>query len=509
MNIRNLKKAMFPAIVLLLIGCYDTDNLQEWDFNDQEYDLAIPIVNTKVSVFRLNELVEGKVAIKFEPDGKAIIAYNGEVLRKNSAAIFPPYPGVTPLPITDTIAQVEIMPIQKVNIHTAIFKETKINFTVENNLTEDLYVVMTIPELTKDGQTFVKNFTIPYKNTLPVTYQTEDISVDGWSLKTNRNIMTFHYQAVTSTGQKVKLDKAFMNFDLIKFYYLEGYLGHHDFPVDGNFINIGLFDFWKSGTFDFEDPKITLSVENAFGLPVHSKVNKLELTSITGNTVRLESPFVDAWIDFLYPGLDEVGKVKTTNFDFNKNNSNIRQIFNEKTKTITYDMSALVNPEKDTTKTGFITDQSYFIVRVAAEIPLYGSVNQLVVEDTIDIELPEVDYVTSAELKAIISNDFPAQIKTQVHFLDDNNHVIDILFDDEGLDITAAALNNNSQTTTSVEKTVFLNFDRDRYEKVRKASKIAIIGYLNTTNSDQKRSLWIYDSYSLGLKLGAKIKIKK
>src|SRR5690606_20247947 len=105
---------------------------------------------------------------------------------------------------------------------------------------------------------------------------------------------------------------------------------------------------------------------------------------------------------------------------------------------------------------------------------------------TIDIELPEVDYVTSAELKAIISNDFPAQIKTQVHFLDDNNHVIDILFDDEGLDITAAALNNNSQTTTSVEKTVFLNFDRDRYEKVRKASKIAIIGYLNTTNSDQK-----------------------
>lgn len=509
MNIFNLKKAMIPAMILLLMGCLDTNNLQDWDLGNQEYDLAVPLVNTKVSVFRLTELVKGNVGIKFDPDGRATVAYNGEVLRKNSAAIFPPYPGVIPLPIVDTISQVEIMPVQKVNIHTAIFKETKINFTVENNLAEDLFITMTIPELSKNGQIFVKKFTIPYKNTLPVTYQTEDISVDGWSLKTDRNLMTFHYQAVTKSGQKVKLDKAFMNFDLIKFYYLEGYLGHHDFPVDGNFINISLFDFWKSGTFDFEDPKITLSVENAFGLPVHSKVNKLELTSISGNTVQLESPFVNTGIDFLYPGLDEVGKIKTTYFDFNKANSNIRQIFNEKTKTVTYDMSALVNPDKDTTKVGFITDQSYFIVRVAAEIPLFGSVNQLVVEDTIDIDLPAVDHVTSAEIKAIFSNDFPTQVKVQARFLDEDNRLIDVLFDGEGLDIAPATLNNNNQTTTPANKTAILTFDKERYEKVRKAKKLAVSGFINTTNSDQKRSLWIYDRYGIGVKLGARLKVKK
>lgn len=508
MSIFNLKKAIIPALLILLTGCLDTNNLEEWDWNDQEYDLAVPLVNTKVTLNKLSELVKGNTVIKFDADGTATVSYNGEVLRKNSAAIFPPYPGVNPLPIADTLSQVEIMPLTKANIRRAIFKDTKINFSLQSNVAEDVFIEMTIPELTKDGQIFRKNFTVKYNNTLPVAYQTEDISVDGWTIITNRNLMTFSYKAVTASGALVKLDKAFMNYDLIKFSYLEGYLGHHEFPIDGNFIDISLFDAWKSGTFDFENPKITLSVENAFGLPVHSKVNKLELTSISGKTVNLESPFVETGIDFLYPGLDEVGKVKTTYFDFDRTNSNIREIFNEKTKTVSYDMSALVNTSRDTTKIGFITDQSYFVVRVAAEIPLLGSVNQLVVSDTIEITLPEVDNVQQAELKAIFSNDFPAEIRAQAVFLDDSNHILDVLFDGIGIEIPPAPLGSNNKTTQSTEKVHFLKFDKQRYEKVRKATKMVVSGYINTTNSEQKSSLWIYDQYGLGLKLGARIKVK-
>ena len=510
MSIFNLWKTIIPALlILMLTSCLDTTSIEDWDLSDQEYDLAVPLVNSKITMSRLAGLVKGNTTIKFDENGRATVAYNGEVLRKNSAAIFPAYPGVIPLLIYDTLSYVEILPITKSNIKKAIFKDTKTNFVFHSNLPQDLLVTIMIPEMSKNGQTFSKTFTVKYNNTLPVVYQTEDISVDGWEIETNRNIVTIRYSALTPDGKKVKLDKAYMNYDLIKFSYLEGYLGYHIFPIDGSIIDISLFDSWKSGTFDFENPKITLSIENAFGLPVRSKVNKLSLTSITGNTVNLESPFVEEGINFEYPSLNEVGQIKTTNFSFDKTNSNIRELFNEKTKTVSYDISALINTDRDTNTIGFITDQSYFVVRVAAEVPLNGSVNQLVVADTIDINLPEVEHVLQAELKTILNNDFPANVRVQAYFLDDENKVLDVLFEGDGIDILPAPLGSNNQTVSSTEKIAFISFDKQRYEIVRKATKLAISGYLNTTDSEQNRSLWIYDRYGIGVKIGAKLKVKK
>lgn len=98
----------------------------------------------------------------------------------------------------------------------------------------------------------------------------------------------------------------------------------------------------------------------------------------------------------------------------------------------------MVNPEKDTTIKGFITGDSYFVVNVAVEVPLNGSVNQLVVTDTLEIDLDDFESVQSAEFKSITSNDFPADMRIQVFFLDENGNSIDQLFNGEGFDLEAA-----------------------------------------------------------------------
>lgn len=496
-------------MLFLLIGCNEK---YEVGLGDAEYEVALPLVNSKVTMQRLSKLIKGNTTIKFDPSGKTTIFFNGEVLRKNSAAIFPPLPGIEPFVITDRISNVKLLPPDqdvRYSIKKAFFRDTKINFSGETTVKQDVNVKMKILELSKNGVKFERNFTIKYNNASPTKFQTEDYLIDGWVIQTQDNSMTFQYEATTTDGTKITLDKAFMNYDLIKFSYLEGYLGYHDFKIDGNFIDVGLFNNWKSGSFDFEDPKITLSVVNAFGLPVRSKVNKMELTSITGKTVNLQSPFVTSGIDFLYPGFNEVGQTKTTFFDFNKENSNIREVFNEKTKTITYDISALINPERDTSSRGFITDQSFFVVNVAAEVPLHGSVNELVVRDTLKVALEKVDHVTEAELKIIVSNDFPAKVIAQGYFLDDSGNVIDKLFDGEGFELSAAALGPNDKTLPPIEKTIFKKLTKEQYEKISKASKLAVSGFLNTTDSDKNRSLWVYDTYGIDLKIGAKLKIKK
>ena len=168
-----------------------------------------------------------------------------------------------------------------------------------------------------------------------------------------------------------------------------------------------------------------------------------------------------------------------------------------------------MNPERDTTIKGFITDEGYFLANVAVEVPLNGSVNQLVVTDTLDIDLDDFKEVQSAEFKAITSNDFPADMMVQAFFLDESGKNIDQLFSGDGLKLASANIQPNGKTTPGAEKIDFITFDQPRFEKIRKSKRLVLLGSFNTTGSDMKKSLWIYDTYGLGLKLGAKIKYRK
>lgn len=509
MRIIKLIKTIIPALFLVFFSCIDTEKETAFGWSESEYEIAVPIVSTKVTVSKIAEVSKGNTGLRISADGKATILYNGEVIRRTSSVIFPPFPGLFPYPILDTLFNVKIIPNTNYLLKRAVFKDTKISFSFENAIPQDVKIKMQILELTKNGQRFERDFTLKYNNSVPLKLQTEQISIDGWTLQSETNSLTFHYEAILPDGQKIKLDNAQMNFDVIKFSYLEGYLGYHVIAESGSIIDIGLFNKWLSGSFDFEDPKITISVDNGFGLPVRSKVNRMELTSITGNLVNLESTLINTGFDFAYPTFSEIGTIKRTFFEFNKDNSNIREVFNEKTKTISYDISALVNPERDTTIKGFITDEGYFLANVAVEVPLNGSVNQLVVTDTLDIDLDDFKEVQSAEFKAITSNDFPADMVVQAFFLDESGKNIDQLFSGDGLKLAAANIQPNGKTTPGAEKIDFITFDQPRFEKIRKSKRLVLLGSFNTTGSDMKKSLWIYDTYGLGLKLGAKIKYRK
>ncbi|MBC7884616.1 MAG: hypothetical protein H7X99_04035 [Saprospiraceae bacterium] len=491
------------------IGCYDLDQETDFGLGEQEYELAVPLINSKITIGKISEESKGNTSIRFDAEGKATVLYNGEVIRRSTAAIFPPLPGILPIPIIDSISKVEIFEKEKYLVKKAIFNGTKIKFVFENALPQNVNINMRIPELSKDGKIFERDFVLIYNGSSPSRLTTEEISVDGWTLESQDNALTYHYKARLVDGSPVKLDLAQMTFDVIKFSYIDGYLGYHVFAVDGNIIDVGLFDKWKSGSFDFADPKITLSVDNGFGLPVRSQVNKMELTSITGKTVNLESEFINTGINFAYPSFSEIGLIKTTHFVFDKSNSNIREIFNEKTKNIAYDINALVNPDRDTTIKGFIAGDSYFVVRVAVEVPFLGSVNNVVICDTLDIELDDAKDILSAEFKAITSNDFPADMKVQAYFLDDTGTNIDQLFSGDGILLPAATLQTNGKTLPGTEKIDFIDFDKTRFELIRKSKKLVLVATINTTGSDQKKELWVYDHYGIGLKLGAIIKYKK
>lgn len=494
---------------LALVSCVDTSGENGFGLSDEIYDVAIPIINSKLTVARLADAAGKNTSIKIDPDGKTSVLYKGEVIRRSTAAIFPPFPGLAPYEITDTLTSIALQFNNTYLLKKSTFKDTRINFYFESSVMEDIEVIMRIPSLTKNGATFERKFLVKYNGSSPIAFRSEDISIDGWTLQSQTNSIVFHYEAKLPDGRKIRFDKAQMFFDLIKFSYIDGYLGYHVFAVDGSIIDVGLFNQWKSGTFDFENPKITISVDNAFGLPVRSRVNRMDLTTVTGKTLSLQSPFVNTGIDFAYPTFQEIGQIKTTNFDFNKNNSNLREIFNEKTKTIAYDISALVNPDRDTTIRGYITDGSFFVVNVAVEVPLHGSVNELVVSDTLDIDLSGISNVESAEIKALITNDFPAEMLVQGYFLDDNNAVSANLFEGDGIYIPGASLGPDGRTLPGRQQAYTISVAGPSFNTMKESKRMVLVGFLNTLGSERKESIWIYNDYGIDIKLGARVKYRK
>ena len=120
---------------------------------------------------------------------------------------------------------------------------------------------------------------------------------------------------------------------MVIFDYIEGYFGSEVFDIQGDFIAIGVLDNWVSGGLSFVDPKVRVFVENAFGFPVRSIFNKMQVVTTTGEMLDMESEIIDNNVDFAYPKLDEVGQIKITEFAFDKDNSNIVDLFKEKVQT--------------------------------------------------------------------------------------------------------------------------------------------------------------------------------
>lgn len=500
---------LISILTVLIAACSPFEDFEGVDLGDQTYQVAIPLVNTKATVGYLSENAQGNVSLGIDPSGKATVYFNGEVLHRTTAQYFPPYPGLAGIPIPDTLYTFPVPFANNPEIKRARFKNTKLYFYFEHGNPEDVTVHMTFRNLFKNGKPFQKTYAMKSTGSGSVSLTTEKEDMEGWEMVSENNSLDIYYEAITQSGNKVILNRAEFYFDVIQFAYMEGYIGYHISPVSGSLIDISLFDKWKSGTFDFENPKVSIIVDNAFGFPVRSKVNRMDLTSITGNLVSLESEFIQKGVDFNYPSLSEIGQIKRTYFSFDRNNSNIREIFNEKTKKIEYDISAEINPEKDPSIHGFLEDKSFYKVYVAAEIPLQGALNEVVVTDTTTFNPSFLDNVIQAKLKLNLENTFPMDLEAEIYFLNENKLPVYILFGNGDLILPSPGIDNQGLVKKGQQVKKEISLKNSDVMALQKAKYIAIVGKINTVQHPAGEPVWIYQNNGLHVQLGALIDYKK
>jgi len=499
----------FCLLSVLIVGCSDITSVEEVDVAlNGEY--AIPLVTTEARIVEIAESTSGNAVVEVDPDGKLTVFYTAPPVERFAEEIFEAVEITVPLFLTDTVAPlpfpVEVFP-PNFQLDKAIFQNVAIRWQFMTTLAEDISVTVTIPELSNNGVVYTRDFNIDYQGGMQTIVDTELESVDQWDVIATDNQVTVNYDARNAAGDRIELDRVILFFDRLDFEYIEGFFGREVQQVDGDVITVGVYSNWLSGGLWFEQPKVRIDGENAFGFPVEAKFNSVIFTTVDGNTFPMTGDLIDNGVLFKHPDLDEVGDVKLDTFFFNNANSNIQDIFNEKVSRVSFDIDAIANPDDDPDITGFMTTDSYYKVVTNVELPLFGYANDLKLTDTFDIDFDGYDEIESAEFKLIMENDFPFDATVQAYFIDASNNVTDSLFSDQKYFLPAASIDANTGIATSAgEETVLMPFDASRIDNAVNATKVVFLVDLQSLNNGEV-PLWIYEDYALALRLGAKIKL--
>lgn len=496
---RHWKHLMSLVLVLLVISCVN----EEIKFADIDGSYAIPLIDTEMNIIDIAENTSQEIKISTNEDNQVTISYLSDVIQQNSSEIFPLIPWFQDIVLIDTMAMVPLPFVVDYTIKRAKFQSTRIRLKFHSQYEEDIQVTFSLPDTYKDGEAFTKSYTIPYDGESPSIFESDLIDLTDWELITDTNEFNYRYDARNAAGDRVELEYVAMFVEVLNFSYVEGFFGEQVFNLIDYIITVGVFNKWLSGGFIFEDPKVRIIVENSFGLPVQSVINEIRFTSINNVPFYLDGENFEDGIAFDYPTLSEVGETKFTEFVYTSANSNVGEIFNEKTKQVTYDVDAIINKGGDKSDIGFLTDSSFYRVQLSLDVPLQLRLNDLKLTDTIDMDLSELDQFSSAEFKFVTQNAFPFNVDLQAYFLDTLENISTPIFEGDGLFLESADLHENGVVTPKEEATTFVALDENQFTNLIKAHQIAMVATFSNSEIAPDESFWILSDYGINLKLGA------
>ncbi len=512
-----MRKLLFFGTIAFLAGllsCNQFDELENLDRAKYDAEYAIPLVDTKTSLRQILEDFEDQSTLVFLPDSLILLRYEDEVTTQTSADIFKSINESLPpvIPITSPYMALPFSSPDGIQIDRLDMKGGQFIYYCENRHPEMVNVKITLPQVTKNGVplTFQQSISA-YSGSGSAPAGTNLLfpaSLAGYRIQTLNDSVYVQYEATRASGVKDTLSNVFIRLQNLEFSYAEGYFGNFLYEGTRDTLAIDFFDNWIRGDVYFEEPRITLKVENSFGIPTRAVVNALNVVTVKNSVLPLESPYVVNGIDFPYPTINEIGQVKYGSFSFTKENSNIDIILGAGPIAIDYDVDAITNADNNSNIRGYITDSSYYKVNMEVELPLYGKASGFVTTDTFDVNFKNYEDVDDAEFKLVVDNAIPLDVEVQAYFLDVANNVIDSLLDAPQRLVEAAPVNAQGETTAETRKVSYVPFPEDRFLKIKtQGVRLSLVTSFSTLNNGNT-SVKIYSAQDVKIKLGAKLGVR-
>lgn len=342
-----------------------------------------------------------------------------------------------------------------------------------------------------------------------------DLTVNGTTYNTSQQRIKIDF---LSSGQVIDFDlqdSVYAYFGLLEVEpsYVEGYIGRDTTIFKGE-EKIDVFDKWKSqlDNISAKDPRFTFSFANSIGANAKIDVNKLKFTNTkTGATKLLTAPWVGTGTPVIVGGptmADTSETVITTLGQLNASNSNIAEIISILPDKMEYDMQIVANYDKDNTfHDNFGTDRSSIKVMLDAELPLEGSIENLVLRDTVPLDFAsslsgKVKDVNEGTLKILLRNEFPVQITAWMYIVDENNAIVASLTTEDGFIMAAGNVSANGVVLQAMESTFAKTLEQADIQDVLARGRKLIMRYRADTKPSST-PVKFYSNYRIKAKMVA------
>ncbi len=407
------------------------------------------------------------------------------------------FSGVFDFEIDDGVKAFEAN-IEKGYLDVAMVNNSGLNGTVN----------LTFPTIKKNGTSIPLSIAVPtnsHFNTINLNDYTVNLASDA---TTPYNKIPYEYSIAVnaSSGNVNYYSTDYIRMDVslssLDFKSIKGDFGEKNVAISQGSFNIGTDFFDKiSGDFKLANPQIRLLFSNKIGIPAEVNAqltgsnNDGHSETLVPSPFRLETP----------ASLGAPAVMQT--ITFNKGNSNIVDfIALPPSGDITYSGNIHFNPDGPVTaaNANFFDLDDFMKIDLGIDLPFELQVNNLMFQDTTEINGEDLDMIKSAELIINAVNEIPLDIDVQLFFVDTISGT-QFGSSTKSKLLTAAQVGTGG-TITPVTSTNSISLSESEFDNLKKANGIVFKGFLSSPEDGTKEAA-IYGSSRLNMNVVIKAKI--
>ncbi len=517
---------------LWLTGCLPEDDLSELEIKAPSPSIALPLLNTTLTVSDIITIDEGEGVLTENEDHTYRVVYRSEKASKPASELLPELPDQRSsqdfsLGINSPAFQMK-SPTQKfrgsiamdmagLTVFTLESKQGVMNLALTSEYRHDLEVKLTFPDVKErsTGTPLVWNATINAWSAGTVSRQDE---LADYVLGLADGEVSYELEVTVegsgqpiSDAQKITLD---ITMEDIAFGYLSGNFVGINVPIPTDTLQIPLLTGAVEGTLGL-NPTLRFEFINSFGVAVAADLSNSFVVQKDGRNVQLtDKPehtfFGGAYALPFKQQRDDSIAIQTHAVD--ESTSSIRTAFAKLPRSFRYGPKFTINSAPE--DTSFITDQSQIAVHTEIELPLEGTFD-LILEDSIPVDFTDLEDVEELKVLVKTENSFPLAANLRIFFLDEAGQLLlddaqqpISLFGEENQLLVAAELIDSSTGKTrpaTIDLPIAATLDKDKFERVRSATHLLVRTAL-TSVSDANNQIKLYSFYNVRFSLATQIK---
>ncbi|MFL2581654.1 MAG: hypothetical protein ACJ0QJ_00670 [Flavobacteriales bacterium] len=399
-------------------------------------------------------------------------------------------------------------------LETLELKSGNLAIEVDYEIEEAAKLYIELPYAKLGGNSFIDSIEIGggptlVNETFDLSGYSFDLSKEGQTVNAIEAIIR---GSLVSSGTPVNFDTANsvtadITMSNIQPAFIDGYFGSQSLTLDPETFDFDLGEAQIFEKISFAEPTITLGFHNTFGIPMEISSLDLDMKR-DDDSASLDASSV---IPFqILSGNISSPDIPVTSELILGNSTNIAELINIWPNVVTTGFDGTINPQGNTYN--YALDTSKMDITLDLSIPLYATVSEFTIQDTIEIDSSMsqgFEFVKRASLRTNIDNGFPLEASVKFYITDENYVILDSLESSDNSDvlINAAIVDPATGDVTSDGfRQADLTADEEDVNLLKiSGNKLILSATLNTANSGA--NVKIYSFHKMEIKMGILAKI--